>query len=80
MSKTHSDVPYKGWIALCAAATLVVPCSLVHAGRAIHELRNADPQGEIEIVNVSGTVEIDGWDRNEVEVSGTVATAWNGLM
>jgi len=72
MSKIHSDVPYKGWIAICAAATLVVPWSLVHAGRAIHELRNADPQGDIEIVNVSGTVEIDGWNRNEVEVSGTV--------
>lgn len=72
MSKAHSGVPYKGWIALCAAATLVVPWSLVHAGKAIHELRNADPQGEIEIVNVSGTVEIDGWNRSEVEVSGTM--------
>jgi DUF4097 and DUF4098 domain-containing protein YvlB len=72
MSKTHSDVPYKGWIAICAAAILVAPWSLVHAGRAVHELRNADPQGEIEIVNVSGSVEVDGWNRSEVEVSGTV--------
>jgi DUF4097 and DUF4098 domain-containing protein YvlB len=72
MSKAHFDVPYKGWIAICAAAALVVPWSLVHAGRAIHELRNADPQGEIEIVNVSGTVEVDAWNRSEVEVSGTV--------
>ena len=72
MSKTHSDIPHKGWIAICAAATLVVPWSLVHAGRAVHELRNADPQGEIEIVNVSGSVEVDGWNRSEVEVSGAV--------
>jgi hypothetical protein len=72
MSKAHSDVPHRGWIALCAAATLVVPWSLVHAGKAIHDLRNADPQGEIEIVNVSGRVEVDAWNRSEVEVSGTV--------
>jgi len=28
----------------------------------------ADPMGEVEIVNVSGEVEVSGWDRNEVEV------------
>ncbi|HME37615.1 MAG TPA: DUF4097 family beta strand repeat-containing protein [Steroidobacteraceae bacterium] len=58
-------------IAVGAAAVLLVPWSLVHAGRSIQENRAADPQGEVEIVNVSGVVEIDGWDRSEVEVSGT---------
>ena len=28
----------------------------------------ADARGEVEIVNVSGTVEVDGWDRAEVQV------------
>jgi DUF4097 and DUF4098 domain-containing protein YvlB len=72
MSKTHSDMPYKGWIAICTVAALVVPWSLVHAGKAIHDLRNADPQGEVEIANVSGTVQVEAWNRNEVEVTGTV--------
>jgi DUF4097 and DUF4098 domain-containing protein YvlB len=70
MSTTQSDTRY-GWIAVWALTALVVPWSLVHAGRAIQERRAADPQGEVEIVNVSGTVEIHGWDRSEVEVGGT---------
>jgi Putative adhesin len=71
MTKEHSELPYKAWIAICAAA-LVIPCSPVHAARAIHELRNADPQGQIEIENLAGSVEVDAWSRSEVEVSGTV--------
>ncbi|MEP6549119.1 MAG: DUF4097 family beta strand repeat-containing protein [Gammaproteobacteria bacterium] len=58
------------WIAVCAIAAFV-PWSLVHASKKIDEHRPADPQGEVEIVNVSGKVEVTGWDRNEVEVRGT---------
>jgi hypothetical protein len=72
MAKARSNVSYKGRIALCAAASLVAPWSLGHAGRAVHERRNADSQGEVEIVNVSGSVEVDAWNRSEVEVSGTM--------
>jgi hypothetical protein len=71
MSKIQPDIHYGGWIAICALAALVVPWSLVHAGKPIQERRAADPQGEIEIVNVSGMVEVNGWDRSEVEVGGT---------
>jgi DUF4097 and DUF4098 domain-containing protein YvlB len=70
MSNPHSDTRPGRWIAICAVAAFV-PCSLVHAGRAIEERRPADPQGEVEIVNVSGKVEVQGWDRDEVEVSGS---------
>lgn len=63
---------YQGWAALgCALAALGIPWSLVHAGRTIQEHRAADPQGEVEIVNVSGAIEVSGWDRSEVDVSGT---------
>ncbi len=73
MSKTLSTARlYGSWIALCAT-TAFIPWSLVHAGRAIEERRPADPQGEVEIVNVSGTIEVMGWDRNEVQVGGTAA-------
>jgi DUF4097 and DUF4098 domain-containing protein YvlB len=71
MSKPHSDARYSGWIVICAVGILLVPWSLVHAGKVIEERRSADPQGEIEIVNVSGMIEVDGWDRSEVEVRGT---------
>jgi len=30
----------------------------------------ADPNGEVVISNVSGTVDVQGWDRNEVQVTG----------
>jgi hypothetical protein len=71
MLKVQSGGRHAGRIAICALAALVVPWSLVHAGRAIQERRAADPQGEVEIVNLSGMVEVHGWDRNEVEVGGT---------
>jgi hypothetical protein len=71
MSKAHSKARYGGWIFIIALAALVVPWSLVHASRAIHESRAADPQGEVEIFNLAGKVEVQGWDRNEVEVGGS---------
>ncbi len=61
---------YASWIAVCAI-TAFIPCSLVHAGKKIEEHRPADPQGDVEIVNISGKVEVTGWDRNEVEVRGS---------
>jgi hypothetical protein len=30
---------------------------------------NADPKGKVEVVNVSGTIHVSGWDRPEVHVS-----------
>jgi hypothetical protein len=71
MLRAQSWARSAGRIAVCALAALVVPWSLVHAGRAIQERRAADPQGEVEIVDISGMVEVEGWGRNEVEVSGT---------
>ena len=71
MSNPRFDTRHGGWITICALTALLIPWSLVHAGRTIHERRAADPQGEIEIVNVAGTVEVHGWDRSEVEVGGT---------
>jgi DUF4097 and DUF4098 domain-containing protein YvlB len=71
MTKAQSDSRPGAWISLWALTALLVPWSLVHAGREIQERRAADPQGEVEIVNVSGLVELYGWDRSEVEVGGT---------
>jgi DUF4097 and DUF4098 domain-containing protein YvlB len=71
MLMTQSKSRYTGRTAICALAAIIAPWTLVHAGKTIHELLAADPQGEVEIVNVSGLVEVSAWDRNEVEVSGT---------
>jgi len=71
MSTSRTNIHFKSLGALCALAALGIPWSLVHAGKTIQEHRAADPQGEVEIVNVSGTVEVSGWDKSEVDVSGT---------
>src|ERR1700722_16184941 len=71
MSHTQSDIRYGRRAAVCTILAIAVPCTLVHAGRSIDEHRSAEAQGEVEIVNVSGKVEVDGWDRNEVEVTGS---------
>jgi DUF4097 and DUF4098 domain-containing protein YvlB len=42
------------------------------AGRAIDQQVTADPQGQVEIINVTGQVTVIGWDKPEIEVSGTL--------
>jgi DUF4097 and DUF4098 domain-containing protein YvlB len=71
MSQAQTNIRFSRWIAGCTLLAIAVPWTLVHARRAIEEHRAAEPQGEVEIVNVSGKVEVDGWDRNEVEVTGS---------
>lgn len=71
MSKAQPKIRRSGWIIIFALAALIVPWSLVQAGRGIHESRTADPQGEVEIFNLAGKVEVEGWDRGDVEVGGT---------
>ena len=71
MPKSLTDALKGVPLAMCALAAMAAPWSQVQAGKAIDERRAADPQGEVEIVNVSGSVQVDGWDRNEVEVGGT---------
>ncbi len=72
MSKSNFGTRFCG--AICALAALTIPWSTVYAGKSIEERRTANPQGEVEIFNLSGSVEVSGWDHNEVEVSGTVGS------
>ena len=46
--------------ALCAQAALA---------ETVERRVNAEPQGEVEIVNVAGDVTVQGWERNEVQVN-----------
>lgn len=51
---------------LCFASTLAF------ADTPINETLDADADGEVIISNVSGSVEVEGWSRNQVEVTGTL--------
>jgi DUF4097 and DUF4098 domain-containing protein YvlB len=52
------------------AGVLLVAPALVLAGTPINDRRAADPSGQVEISNTSGSVTVSGWNRNEVEVTG----------
>lgn len=43
--------------------------------RTVDQKLAADPQGSVEITNVAGKVEVQGWDRNEIAVTGTLGKA-----
>jgi DUF4097 and DUF4098 domain-containing protein YvlB len=53
-----------------ALCLMMAPWSLVQAAREFKQTSSADPQGSVEIENMTGSVEVDAWDRPEVEVSG----------
>src|SRR5271170_2967845 len=46
--------------------------TVAHAATTIDEHRPANSQGSVEIINVAGSIEIQGWDKPEVAVSGTI--------
>ena len=52
-------------------ALALIPCSAALADRTIQERRPADPRGAVEILDLQGTIELSGWNRPEVEVTGT---------
>jgi hypothetical protein len=54
--------------ALCAG---LMPPSAAHAAAEFKLTSPASPQGSVEIVDLSGSVDIEGWNRPEVEVTGT---------
>jgi hypothetical protein len=72
MSTIHSPRLVKR-VMISVLCVVMVPWSLVYAGREFRELRPADPQGSVEIVDISGGIELSGWDRPEIEVTGRSA-------
>ena len=56
----------------CAAAALMLPL-LAHAA-AVDEHRAASAQGSVEIDNVAGSIDVQGWDKSEVAVTGSIGS------
>jgi DUF4097 and DUF4098 domain-containing protein YvlB len=61
-------------IGAAIALTSFLQCCNVAAAdsRTVNIHKAAEPGGAVEIENVAGTVEVTGWDRAEVEVTGTI--------
>ena len=62
----------KNPIRLCALAVLTLPWSLAYAASSVDEHRAVNPQGAVEIDNVAGSIDVQGWDKSEVAVTGTI--------
>jgi DUF4097 and DUF4098 domain-containing protein YvlB len=59
-------VAARSWLALVLLAA--GPAAL--AGTPISERKPADPTGQVEVSNTAGSVEVTGWARSEIEVTG----------
>ncbi|HSC06454.1 MAG TPA: DUF4097 family beta strand repeat-containing protein [Steroidobacteraceae bacterium] len=57
---------------IAVAALLLAPLAWGGDEGQVDKRAPADPQGEVEVSNVAGNVSISGWDRNEVQVTGTL--------
>jgi DUF4097 and DUF4098 domain-containing protein YvlB len=58
-------------ISVSSILTALLALGIVHPASATNTLErvvSADPHGIVEITNVSGEIEVSGWDRNEVSV------------
>jgi Putative adhesin len=51
---------------------LLGPWIFAHAATTVDQHRPASPQGAVEISNVAGSVDVQGWDKPEVSVTGTI--------
>ena len=56
---------------VCVLTVLAFPW-LAHAATSVDEHRAASPQGAVEIDNVAGMIDVQGWDKSEVAVTGTI--------
>jgi hypothetical protein len=59
-------------LATLALAAAAAPSLAAGAARSVDQKLAADPQGRVEVSNVAGRVELQGWDRAEIAVSGTL--------
>lgn len=70
---THSRITrrFKGLARAFALLLLAAPWSLANAA-SVDEHHPANPQGSVEIDNVAGSIDVQGWDKSEVAVTGTI--------
>ena len=59
-------------ILVCGLVLLASPWSPAYAATSVEEHRPANPQGAVEIDNVAGAIDVQGWDKSEVAVTGTI--------
>jgi Putative adhesin len=71
MSHAHLTSPLNKPALIFVLTSLAFPW-LAHAATSVDEHRAANPQGAVEIDNVAGLIDVQGWDKSEVAVTGTI--------
>ena len=61
--------------AVVSMAMLTVAAQCAHAAEQISKTQPADARGEVEIVNVAGSVDVSTWDRAEVKVDADLGSS-----
>ena len=69
-----SETLFNKRVALLIACALPLAAPAMAGPDSVDRKVAADPNGEVVISNVSGIVEVRGWDRNEVQVTGTLGS------
>jgi hypothetical protein len=62
-----------------AILVLLLGCGTVAAQIQIDQIRPVPPGVQVEVENMFGTIEIIGWDRNEIQVTGRMAAGAEGF-
>ena len=57
------------WVAAPAWALAVLATGTAHAAGQFEQTVAADPKGSVEISNVNGKIEVEGWDQKQVSIS-----------
>jgi hypothetical protein len=65
---------------LLTLALLAGLAPAVQAATPINETRPLDPRGMVEIENIKGRIEVQAWNRNEVQVTGTLGDGVEKLV
>jgi DUF4097 and DUF4098 domain-containing protein YvlB len=60
------------WLTILPHALLALLAGSAVASQDIQERKDASPNGEIEVSNVSGKVLVTGWDQSSIEITGTL--------
>ncbi len=71
MRNSRNQAPVLGAL-LAALLATAAPAGVLAATRNIDQHQAADPKGTVEIINVAGSVQVSGWDKPEVSVTGQI--------
>ena len=61
----------KSVLSIVCVACLI--SAIAWADKPVHETSAVAPDGTVEVINIAGLIDIEGWDRAEVELTGTLA-------